>query len=68
MVDAARNAVADAGIDKWMLDGVLVKMANFVPSILYGACCKTQNGIRGERNLWGYRVRCVCQPCAVCLS
>ena len=36
IVEAVGNAVADAGIDKQAIDGVLVKMANSEPSILYG--------------------------------
>lgn len=36
IVEACRNALADAGIAKSQVDGVLVKMANAEPSILYG--------------------------------
>ncbi|GGF49168.1 thiolase [Aliidongia dinghuensis] len=36
IVEACRNALADAGVAKDMVDGVLVKMANAEPSILYG--------------------------------
>lgn len=36
IVEAVRNAITDAGIEKAMIDGVLVKMANSAPSILYG--------------------------------
>lgn len=36
IVEAVRNALADAGIEKQRVDGVLVKMANAEPSILYG--------------------------------
>jgi acetyl-CoA acetyltransferase len=36
VVEAAREAVADAGIDKGEIDGVFVKMANASPEILYG--------------------------------
>lgn len=36
IVEACRNALQDAGIEKDMVDGVLVKMANSEPSILYG--------------------------------
>ena len=36
IVDAAREALADAGIDKQEVDGVFVKMANAAPTILYG--------------------------------
>ena len=36
IVEACRNALVDAGIEKNMVDGVLVKMANSEPSILYG--------------------------------
>jgi acetyl-CoA acetyltransferase len=36
VVEAAREAVADAGIDKAEIDGVFVKMANASPEILYG--------------------------------
>lgn len=36
IVEACRNALSDAGIAKDSVDGVLVKMANAEPSILYG--------------------------------
>lgn len=36
IVEAVRNALADAGVEKDRVDGVLVKMANSEPSILYG--------------------------------
>ena len=36
IVEASAKAIDDAGIDKHRLDGVLVKMANSAPSILYG--------------------------------
>lgn len=36
IVEAVRNAIDDAGVEKAMVDGVLVKMANSAPSILYG--------------------------------
>lgn len=46
IVEAARNAVADAGIEKDSLDGVLVKMANSAPSILYGQKVAEALGLR----------------------
>jgi len=46
IVEAVRNAVADAGIEKAMIDGVLVKMANSEPSILYGQKVAEALGIR----------------------
>ena len=36
IVEAAAKAIADAGVEKPMIDGVLVKMATSSPSILYG--------------------------------
>lgn len=36
IVEAARNALNDAGIEKARVDGVLVKMANSEPSFMYG--------------------------------
>lgn len=36
IVDAARGALADAGIAKDMVDGVFVKIANAAPTVLYG--------------------------------
>lgn len=36
IVEAVSNAVTDAAIDKQAVDGVMVKMANSEPSILYG--------------------------------
>lgn len=46
IVEAARNAIADAGISKDMLDGVMVKMANSAPSFLYGQKVAETLGIR----------------------
>jgi acetyl-CoA acetyltransferase len=46
IVEAARNAIDDAGIEKNMLDGVLVKMANSAPSILYGQKVAEALGLR----------------------
>ncbi len=46
IVEAARNAVADAGVEKGMIDGVLVKMANSAPSILYGQKVAEALGLR----------------------
>ena len=46
IVEAARNAVADAGIEKDLLDGVFVKMANSAPSILYGQRVAQALGLR----------------------
>lgn len=46
IVEAARNAISDAGIEKTMLDGVLVKMANSAPSILYGQKVAEALGLR----------------------
>ncbi|PJR09881.1 thiolase family protein [Sinorhizobium meliloti] len=36
IVEAARTALADAGVSKDMVDGVFVKIANAAPSVLYG--------------------------------
>ncbi|MFW7343172.1 thiolase family protein [Pollutimonas sp. H1-120] len=36
IVDAAREALEDAGVEKPEVDGVFVKMANAAPSVLYG--------------------------------
>ncbi|MGO1120684.1 thiolase family protein [Rhodovibrionaceae bacterium A322] len=36
ITEAARLALVDAGVEKSRLDGLLVKMANSAPSILYG--------------------------------
>lgn len=36
VIEAAREALADAGIEKAEIDGVFVKMANASPEILYG--------------------------------
>lgn len=36
IVEAAREAIADAGIEKAEIDGVFVKMANAAPTVLYG--------------------------------
>jgi len=46
IVEASRNAISDAGIEKDMLDGVLVKMANSAPSILYGQKVSEALGLR----------------------
>ena len=46
IVEATRNAVADAGIEKDMIDGVLVKMANSAPQILYGQKVAEALGLR----------------------
>ncbi len=46
IVEAARKAVTDAGIEKTQLDGVLVKMANSAPSILYGQKVAEALGLR----------------------
>jgi len=46
IVEACRNALADAGIDKQMVDGVLVKMANAEPTILYGQKVAEALGLR----------------------
>ena len=46
IVEACRNALADAGIEKSVVDGVFVKMANSEPSILYGQKVAEALGIR----------------------
>ena len=46
IVEAARNAIGDAGIEKSMIDGVLVKMANSAPSILHGQNVAEALGLR----------------------
>ncbi|EJN06742.1 thiolase family protein [Phyllobacterium sp. YR531] len=46
IVEAARNAIFDAGISKDMLDGLFVKMANSEPSILYGQKVSEALGLR----------------------
>lgn len=46
IVEACRNAITDAGIAKDMVDGVLVKMANAEPSILYGQKVAEALGLR----------------------
>ncbi len=46
IVEASRHAIADAGIEKDMLDGVLVKTANSEPSILYGQKVAEALGLR----------------------
>jgi acetyl-CoA acetyltransferase len=46
IVEATRNAIADAGIAKDMIDGVFVKMANSEPSILYGQKVSEALGLR----------------------
>ncbi|MBM3572104.1 MAG: thiolase family protein, partial [Alphaproteobacteria bacterium] len=46
IVEAVRHAVADAGIDKNRIDGVLVKMANSEPSFLYGQRVADALGLR----------------------
>ncbi len=46
IVEAARSASADAGVEKERLDGVLVKMANSAPSILYGQKVAEALGLR----------------------
>ncbi|WP_319824007.1 thiolase family protein [Thalassovita sp.] len=46
IVEAARSAIADAGISKDMLDGVMVKMANSAPSFLYGQKVSEALGLR----------------------
>ena len=46
IVEAVGKAVADAGIEKDMIDGVLVKMANSEPSILYGQKVAEALGLR----------------------
>jgi acetyl-CoA acetyltransferase len=46
IVEAVRNAIKDAGIPKDVVDGVMVKMANAEPSILYGQKVAEALGIR----------------------
>jgi acetyl-CoA acetyltransferase len=46
IVEACRNALSDAGIAKDRVDGVLVKMANAEPSILYGQKVAEALGLR----------------------
>jgi acetyl-CoA acetyltransferase len=46
IVEACRNALADAKLEKDRVDGVLVKMANAEPSILYGQKVAEALGIR----------------------
>lgn len=46
IVEACRNALGDAGIAKDRVDGVLVKMANAEPSILYGQKVAEALGLR----------------------
>jgi acetyl-CoA acetyltransferase len=46
IVEACRHALGDAGIDKQMVDGVLVKMANSEPSFLYGQRVAEALGLR----------------------
>lgn len=46
IVEASRNALTDAGIAKGMVDGVLVKVANSEPSILYGQKVAEALGIK----------------------
>ncbi len=46
IVEAVRNALADAGIEKARVDGVLVKMANSEPSFLYGQRVAEALGVR----------------------
>lgn len=46
IVEAVRNAITDARIEKGMIDGVLVKMANSEPSILYGQKVAEALGLR----------------------
>jgi acetyl-CoA acetyltransferase len=46
IVEACRNALADAGLAKDLVDGVLVKMANSEPSILYGQKVAEALGLR----------------------
>ena len=46
IVEACRDALADAGIGKDLVDGVLVKMANADPSILYGQKVAEALGVR----------------------
>lgn len=46
IVEAVREAVADAGIEKDAIDGVFVKMANAAPGILYGQKVSEALGLR----------------------
>ncbi len=46
IVEATRNALADAGLEKDEVDGVFVKMANSEPSILYGQKVSEALGLR----------------------
>lgn len=46
IVEACANALNDAGIDKQLVDGVLVKMANAEPSFLYGQKVAEALGLR----------------------
>ncbi len=46
IVEACANALADAGIEKDLVDGVLVKMANAEPSFLYGQKVSEALGLR----------------------
>lgn len=46
IVEACRNALADTGVEKEMVDGVLVKMANAEPSFLYGQRVAEALGLR----------------------
>jgi acetyl-CoA acetyltransferase len=46
IVEASQKAIADAGIDKHVVDGVLVKMANSEPSFLYGQRVAEALGLR----------------------
>lgn len=46
IVEATRNAIADAAIDKDVIDGVLIKVANSEPTILYGQSVATALGIQ----------------------
>lgn len=46
IVEACANALADAGIEKDLVDGVLVKMANAEPSFLYGQKVAEALGLR----------------------
>lgn len=46
IVEATRRAIADAGVSKDMLDGVMIKMANSAPSFLYGQKVSEALGLR----------------------
>lgn len=46
IVEASRNALRDAGIEKGLVDGVLVKMANAEPTVLYGQKVAESLGIQ----------------------